>query len=173
MFSLWCYNHILSKGSLLKRNIKPSITKGLVIDAGNSGSRIHIYTWKPRYFKTNTPSISYPLGNEQWSTKITPAISSLSIDLTFDKISAHLLPLIQYAMKVMTGPLKDRYSDIPIYFYATSGMRELDSRRRDRIVAYVRRFLSNKALSPFYFQDDFARILSGNNVYILSHLYHT
>ena len=156
---------MLSKGSKVKRNIKPSITKGLVIDAGNSGSRIHIYSWKPRYFKTNTLSISYPLGNEQWSTKITPALSSLSIDLTFDKISTHLFPLIQYAIKVMsTGPLKDKYNDIPIYFYATGGMRELDSRRRDRIMDCVRRFLSNKALSPFYFQDDYAKILSGNNI---------
>jgi len=145
----------------MKRNIKPSITKGLVIDAGNTGSRIHIYSWKPRYFKANTLSLSYPLGNEQWSTKMTPPIATLSLDLTFDKISSHLIPLIQYAMKVITGPLKDRYGDIPIYFYATSGMREVDSRRRDRIIDYVRRFLSNKALSPFYFQDDFARILTG------------
>ena len=144
----------------MKRNIKPSITKGLVIDAGSGGSRLHIYTWKPRYFKANALSLSYPLDNEQWSTKITPGIVTLTTDLTFDKIAAHLHQLIQYSEKALIKH-RDRYSDIPIYFYATSGIRELDSRRRDRIIEYVRRFLSNQALSPFYFQDDFARVLSG------------
>lgn len=136
------------------------MTTGLVIDAGSGGSRLHIYTWKPRYFKTIPPSLSYPQGNEQWSAKISPGIATLNIDLTFDKIVAHLNPLLIYAKNLLIQ-YKDSYGDIPIYFYATGGMRELDSSTRNQIMDYVRKYLSNTNFSPFYFQDDFARTISG------------
>ena len=40
--------------------IKPSTTRGMVIDVGSGGSRLHLYHWNPRVFKTIPPSISVP-----------------------------------------------------------------------------------------------------------------
>lgn len=60
--------------------------------------------------------------------------------------------------------LKDdaaNYGDIPIYFYATGGMRQLSSKKRDKIIDAVRKFMKNDIQCPFFFKSDFARVISG------------
>lgn len=44
------------------QNVKPTVTRGLVIDAGSGGSRLHVYSWQPRIFSTIPPPLSYPEG---------------------------------------------------------------------------------------------------------------
>lgn len=91
---------------------------------------------------------------------MSPGISTYANN--FDMIPSHLEPLIKFAKDTLIQ-YKDQYQDLPIYFYATGGMRELEYKKRDELIDYVRKYLSNKALCPFYFQDDFARIISGKN----------
>lgn len=44
---------------------------------------------------------------------------------------------------------------------AAGGMRQLPTVKREAIITEVRKFLSNKTLCPFYFEHDYARVISG------------
>lgn len=49
-----------------------------IIDAGSSGSRMHVYEWEPREFKVVPPPISMPGSTNQWTHRMEPGISSFS-----------------------------------------------------------------------------------------------
>lgn len=138
--------------------IKPTISNGIVIDAGSGGSRLHVYTWKPRRFETAPPPLSYPEGNEQWTARMSPGVAQLADNL--DAIGAYLAPLIDFAKESLIAS-KDTYHDIPIYFYATGGVRLLSAAKRDRVIDTVRDYLNNDTNCPFFFHEDFARVISG------------
>lgn len=56
-------------------DIKPSVTRGMIIDAGSGGSRLHVYHWQPRIFNTTPPDLSYPTTDEQWTVRMSPGES--------------------------------------------------------------------------------------------------
>jgi len=132
--------------------------RGIVIDAGSGGSRLHIYTWKSRVFTSIPPSLSFPTPNEQWTQRLAPGVSSFADNP--EAVSLHLEPLLRFALKVLM-PYQSRWSNYPIYFKATGGMRECPLQQREEIMRHVRLFLSDKTLCPFYFQENFARVIAG------------
>lgn len=146
-------------------NVKPTATKGMIIDGGSGGSRLHIYTWKPRVFHTVPPPLSYPESNEQWNGRIDPGIHTYANN--YAGIKNHLAQLIDFAKMSLVGFEKE-FGDYPIYFKATGGMRELDAHTRESMVAYIRVLLSDKSFCPFFFRDDFARVISGEEEAIFS-----
>jgi Golgi nucleoside diphosphatase len=147
------------------REVKPSATMGMVIDAGSGGSRMHVYTWQPRRFSTVPPPLSYPEGNEQWTSRTIPGIDMFTDDL--DGIADHLAPLIDFAKRTLID-FKGQYADFPIYFYATGGLREVEQSKRDLVIAKVRELLSDKENNPFFFKQNYARIISGEEEAIFS-----
>lgn len=78
-----------------------------VIDAGSSGSRLHIYAYD--LDKTNTPIQI----NEIWNRKVVPGLAAIEHDN--GPISAYMEKLFTDAPAAL----------MPVYFYSTAGMRLL------------------------------------------------
>jgi len=68
---------------------------GLLIDAGSTGSRLHIYEWPPRVFSRVPPPVSHPMTSERWTERQKPGISSFADDPS--GAAATLAPLIAWA----------------------------------------------------------------------------
>lgn len=143
-------------------NVSPTATKGMIIDAGSGGSRLHIFSWKARIFDTVPPPLSYPEANEQWNARIDPGIHNFANNP--QAIYDHLASLIDFARVALVGKEKE-FSSYPIYFKATGGMREIELNSRELIINEVRRLLSDKSFCPFFFRPDFARVISGKSFY--------
>ncbi len=76
-----------------------------IVDVGSTGSRLFLYTY-------DRDEAGYPIHiQEQWSKKVTPGLSTL--DLQQEKIDAYLDELFSTQIN----------SKIPVYVYATAGMR--------------------------------------------------
>ena len=158
-------SHITTTTGGDSAQIKVTATRGLVIDAGSGGSRIHVYNWQPRIFKTIPPDMSYPTTDEKWSAKIAPGVAELSGNAV--GLQAHLASIIDFAVRTMVGE-EDSFQDYPIYFKATGGMRELNHFARESMMVLIRQYLSDKSFCPFYFREDFARVISGEEEAIYS-----
>eukprot|EP01031_Cornospumella_fuschlensis_P027429 gene27429-33131_t len=146
-------------------NVKATATRGMVIDAGSGGSRLHVFQWKPRIFHTVPPPLSYPEANEHWTARMDPGIHNFADNLA--GIADHLASLIDFAKVTLSGS-ENEFSEYPIYFKATGGMRELEVGKREAILGEVQRLLMDKSFCPFYFKADFARVISGEEEAIFS-----
>jgi hypothetical protein len=113
---------------------------GLVIDAGSSGSRIHIFTWK----KDNTDHQANALHTlrEVSKYKITPGISSFEPEEAANSLS----PLIAHAQKHVPNYCQTQTN---IFLFATAGMRIVFQKQpstAQAIFSAIRQFL---ATTPF------------------------
>lgn len=138
--------------------IKATVTRGMIIDAGSGGSRLHVYHWQPRIFNSIPPDLSFPTTDEQWTARMAPGIAEYKNNPA--DVKQQLAPLIDFAIRTLVG-LEESFQYYPIYFKATGGMRELNLKQREEIMVWVRFYLSDKTFCPFYFHDDFARVISG------------
>lgn len=131
---------------------------GIMIDAGSSGSRLYVYSWNDRIYKNLPPSISIPVTQESWSRHVTPALSSFADDKS--GLNGYISSLISFGVGVLKNYAVD-YSNVPIYLYATAGLRILSRKKRDGLIQYTRDIFNNKTVNPFYFEDSYCRIISG------------
>jgi len=145
--------------------IKATVTRGMIIDAGSGGSRLHVYHWQPRIFNTIPPDLSFPTTDEQWTVRMAPGIAEYMNNP--EDVKKQLAPLIDFATRTLVG-LEESFEYFPIFFKATGGMRELNLKQREEIMRWVRYYLSDKSFCPFYFHDDFARVISGEEEAIYS-----
>lgn len=114
---------------------------GIVIDAGSSGSRLHIYKWLlPEYIKSHLAdhqellsSVPHIISSPNWNKKITPGLSFYGKQL--DKIwHDHLLPLVEFAQTII--PVT-QIKKTPIFIQATAGMRLLPNKQQSKIINTV------------------------------------
>jgi len=149
---------------------------GMMIDAGSTGSRMHVYEFKRRVLKgekeiaaaVSGRKLSYPGTDTRWTDRLRPGLSEFaSINITNDDdelISAvgdYLKPLIEFAETVLHTK-KESFPHFPIYLKATAGMRTLDPHNRIRLIQAVRTILHNTTHNPFQFtSDEQARIIAG------------
>jgi Golgi nucleoside diphosphatase len=146
-------------------DIKPTATKGMVIDAGSGGSRLHVYNWQPRIFKTIPPAISFPTSDERWTARMSPGIADFADNP--EDVKMQLAPLIDFAIQTLVGD-EENFPNYPIYFKATGGMRELPTAKREELMTWIRFYLSDKTFCPFFFHPDFARVISGEEEAVFS-----
>lgn len=145
--------------SPLAPDIDPEIgNRGIMIDAGSGGSRLHIFSWNPRIFDTVPPPPSIPRSDEKTTERISPGISDFVDD--FPGLKAYFSSLIDQC-KTTLRDHQDHWYTYPFYLRATGGMRLVPFEKREKMMKYIRSLFSDKEFCPFYFQYDFARVMSG------------
>ncbi|MDX2347134.1 MAG: multidrug DMT transporter permease [Legionella sp.] len=96
----------------------------VVVDAGNSGSRLHVYRYE--LDATNTP---FKIKNI-FSKKIEPGFASIALkQKSIDQYLSHLFSDVPKL-------------NLPVYFYATSGMRKLNFSRQQAYYAKLTQWFS-------------------------------
>ncbi|KAI8906329.1 nucleoside phosphatase GDA1/CD39 [Gorgonomyces haynaldii] len=133
---------------------------GVIIDAGSSGSRVYLYSWKD----PNTwPKSAYPITVERGNTeffefKVKPGLSSLQDEP--QKIGAYLKPLLEFSAKHIPP---EKQSSTPIYLLATAGMRLVPLDKQETMFQMVCDFVRDNYLFSVAggCQQHF-RIISGN-----------
>ncbi|KAF9171378.1 Golgi apyrase [Mortierella sp. AD011] len=118
---------------------------GIVIDAGSSGSRIHIYSWINRQHLNNTapahefvgvlPTIepgveSGSPNSSDWTLKTEPGIADFKERP--EDVGEHLEPLLDHAQRVIP---ESEIPNTPIYLLATAGLRLVQDDIREQILA--------------------------------------
>ncbi|HRD71379.1 MAG TPA: multidrug DMT transporter permease [Legionella sp.] len=100
-----------------------------VIDAGSTGSRLHIYSYDKD--DTQTPTNIHEL----WTNKIKPGFASIEPNAA--TMDAYLTSLLS---------LKDAPDvTIPVYFYATAGMRLLSQSRQNKYYEGLQHWFKNQS----------------------------
>lgn len=100
---------------------------GVVLDAGSSGTRLHIYKWKDpakarkHASKDELHSLPKLETEKKWTKKIKPGVSTYGEEPTAVGPD-HLKGLIDHALDIIP---KDQIEDTPIFLMATAGMRLL------------------------------------------------
>ena len=151
--------------------IKESTVHGFMIDAGSTGSRLHLYEFEPRVLHDSHEvqqavsgrKLTFPGTESRWTDVLRPGLAtfaSLPDEELTEAIANYLSPLIEFAETILRGK-QDSFGTFPIYLRATAGMRTLNKKDRSRVLGTVRSLFSNNTFCPFYFEDEFARILSG------------
>ncbi|KAF8969589.1 nucleoside phosphatase family-domain-containing protein [Flammula alnicola] len=144
---------------------------GIVIDAGSSGSRLQIYSWKdPRSMHVEKGStLAYTLpkvekgtqDNDLWVSKVEPGLSSLADNP--EDVGAYLRPLLSHARDHIPPSLQ---KDTPLFLLATAGMRLLSPKKQGEILLETCRFLVTH--SHFKIEDPSAVGPCGSSVRIIT-----
>ncbi|KAI0949853.1 hypothetical protein AcW1_006246 [Taiwanofungus camphoratus] len=116
---------------------------GVVIDAGSSGSRLQIYSWKDvRTNQGDQASDSLPRvergtqHSEEWSVKVEPGISSFAENP--EGVASYLAPLLEHARSHIPPSLQ---SETPLFLLATAGMRLLSPIQQAEVLRATCHFL--------------------------------
>ncbi|KAF8731634.1 hypothetical protein AX14_004542 [Amanita brunnescens Koide BX004] len=120
---------------------------GVVIDAGSSGSRLQIYSWKdPRGMNIEKGSnLAYSLPKvekgaqrgDDWVKKVEPGISSFADNP--EGVAAYLRPLLEHARTQVPPSLQP---ETPLFLLATAGMRLLTPEQQAKVLENACQFLS-------------------------------
>ncbi|CAK61270.1 unnamed protein product (macronuclear) [Paramecium tetraurelia] len=134
--------------------VEQQTCKGVIFDAGSSGTRVFVYTWPCRLFHYANPEIE--ITQQAPSVKVNPGISQFGDNIA--GIKDYLQPLLDFANEHVEEEIRHR---TPILLGATAGMRILDWGQQYDVMEEVRRILRE---SGYLFENsDWARIISGKD----------
>ncbi|PYH49779.1 putative nucleoside diphosphatase (Ynd1) [Aspergillus saccharolyticus JOP 1030-1] len=116
---------------------------GVVLDAGSSGTRVHVYRWldnavaRKEADGDELKSLPEIKTKSHWTKKIHPGVSSFA-DRPEDVGPQHLAELLDHAREIVPDDAMDQ---TPIFLLATAGMRLLGDVQRkvllEQICSYV------------------------------------
>ncbi|KAK7878352.1 hypothetical protein WMY93_031069 [Mugilogobius chulae] len=121
---------------------------GIMFDAGSTGTRIHVFKFRPDQNQTRVPELL-----EENFKSISPGLSSFAEDPP--KCRVGLVQLLDLARSKV--PVQFQGST-PVFLKATAGLRLLQREQAQRVLNQVRDVLHE---SPFLFSDQNVSILDG------------
>ena len=136
----------------LIKNIFCRIKYGIMIDAGSSGTRAHIYKWES---STSIPDVKPApnISNAWFIKKKIPLSNSLKEK---DLIKNLFSEIINFCIERIP---KEYLKLTRIFVYATGGMRLLNQEDQEKIINLTYNYL--KENSPFKLKNKYIRIISG------------
>lgn len=117
-----------------------------VVDAGSSGTRMHVYAYQGN-------AISLPKLTEIYTKKVKPGLSSFAMNTA--AAGKSLVPMLTEAEKAIQNAGSSA-SRTPLYIYATAGMRLLPENTQQAIYADIR-----ATLAQYPYQVNQARTIPG------------
>ncbi|PAV23777.1 nucleoside phosphatase GDA1 [Pyrrhoderma noxium] len=119
---------------------------GIVIDAGSSGSRLQIYSWRdarlvraeegPKVYNKLPEVVKGTENPDDWVHKVEPGISTFGENP--NQIAQYLRPLLDHARDHIPPSL---HHETPLFLLATAGMRLLPSSQQDAILEATCNFI--------------------------------
>ncbi|KAL9109542.1 MAG: hypothetical protein Q9227_005878 [Pyrenula ochraceoflavens] len=112
---------------------------GVILDAGSSGTRLHVYSWlkeaqaKKGASAEQLKSLPELITKDKWTIKIKPGVSSFGE--TPNLVGPeHLQTLFQHALDIVP---KDEIESTPVFLLATAGMRLLHKTQREELLRQI------------------------------------
>lgn len=123
---------------------------GVVLDAGSSGTRLHIYKWDDPVQTSKNASLTAAelhtlpklVTDESWTQITRPGVSSYAT--TPAKVGDSLKGLVDNALKIIP---KEQVKTTPIYLLATAGMRLLPETQQTAIQKQICTYLKTTGFS--------------------------
>ncbi|KAL6859371.1 hypothetical protein ACP4OV_017630 [Aristida adscensionis] len=136
---------------LVRLHRTPPCSYGVIIDAGSTGSRVHVIA----YYRAAAGRGALP--RLDWartaSLKATPGLSFFAADPSGAGLS--LAPLVEFARRRVP---RESWADTEVRLMATAGLRLLDAAAAESVLESCRDVLRE---SGFRFQDEWATVISG------------
>eukprot|EP01095_Lingulamoeba_sp_RSL-Kostka_P017798 TRINITY_DN9482_c0_g1_i1.p1 TRINITY_DN9482_c0_g1~~TRINITY_DN9482_c0_g1_i1.p1 ORF type:complete len:498 (-),score=164.73 TRINITY_DN9482_c0_g1_i1:134-1627(-) len=129
---------------------------GVIVDLGSSGSRLSIYNWKKNQTEFVQPAPYDAIEGDYWYYSQRPGVSQFAEDP--EAAGPNLKNLLNNATYDLNS-INVNISNVPIFLYATAGLRLLEDYQSQAILESIRNYV--KSNYDFYFQDDYCRIISG------------
>lgn len=117
---------------------------GIVLDAGSSGTRVHVYRWldnavaRKESDKDELKSLPEIKTKSSWVKKIHPGVSTFA-DRPEEIGPDHLAELLDFAREIVPA---DAIKETPVFLLATAGMRLVDDVKQklllDHVCSYAR-----------------------------------
>eukprot|EP01082_Thalassiosira_pseudonana_P002328 g2037.t1 g2037 contig11:581154-583564(+) len=145
---------------------------GLMIDAGSTGSRMHVYEFEPRILANKNEvemavrgeKLSFPGMDSRWTERLRPGLSEFAEledeEELEEAVANYLQPLIHFAKSVLHTK-QNEFSSFPIFLKATAGLRTLSTPKRQRLISTVRKLFANDTYCPFWDEEERVRVISG------------
>ena len=112
---------------------------GVILDAGSSGTRVHVYRWL-NHAKAVKEADAVELQSlpkletkKKWTKKIKPGVSTFG-DHAGDVGREHLQKLLDHALAIVP---KDQVADTPIFLMATAGVRLLEPMQQKALLSEI------------------------------------
>jgi Golgi nucleoside diphosphatase len=167
----FCIASTIVNRNLLTHNIN---NNNINNDNLQQGTRLHIYEWKKRFLldeddlveQSEGKLLSYPTSNNRWTDKYTPGLDAFGTNLVDnpdhleEAMGNYLGALLDFAREVLRDK-KDEWHTYPIYLKATGGLRTLPQPQRIQLIDCVRKLFHDKTFNPFDFENERARVISG------------
>ncbi|XP_062988546.1 ectonucleoside triphosphate diphosphohydrolase 7 [Elgaria multicarinata webbii] len=135
----------------------PTLSYGVVVDCGSSGSRVFVYFWPPHNKNLHDLLDIRQMrdhSSEPVVKKIKPGISTLA--KTPEKASEYMRPLLSFAATYVP---KAKHKETPLYILCTAGMRLLPDRQQAAILEDLVRDVPLEF--DFLFSESQAEVISG------------